>query len=611
MSFKDALEIEDVDSNGYLSIDHFKLVVKQMDLTLKKVHVDYLIYEMYKVSKNSQKLKYSQIFKLFGDKSEKNIKSEGKQIEEDNDEQYEDEFSPLSKKTLSNNQQTHDREEAKDTAHDIHPNETDPEFTDTQLTKFKHQTLAQTPKDAIDQTITETQNLDTQLNFDTEQEKQQTNRSTPSNEGENEDDYINDEEMIRIAETCLVRISDALNRQNLSIHQLFAHNIMTETIEGQKIELLAPIHFIEGLKDLGITDFGELEIACLVNLLTRPELDDLILVEELNILKDNTKIRESVTEMLEKTGNSPYKSDDGAHSGEKRRRGINFAKVGDRSVCVIFLLTEYLLRNNMSLFTLYDGKIYDQLVKTKTKESVVEIINANDFFGILKSGIVSDAYLSTIDDTKQLIEEGDVHQSVQEDLQSLLCLDPNYKDLLLIKKVTKFIDELTMREDLREQALRVLPDDIDFGDIDEEDNAYNDQSAPQEIYNAKNKFLKEPMMGKGRNMLKNPYPGGERLNTIEEEEKQFETQSNIYRTNDKHPGHSNTPLGYVKNRNSTFSKGVLSDAAAKNYTDSRRRLDDDDDDSAAFDRSYNRKVKSYNDSIDEELQDEYPDDFGN
>jgi hypothetical protein len=55
-------------------------------------------------------------------------------------------------------------------------------------------------------------------------------------------------------------------------------------------------------------------------------------VEELNILKDNTKIRESVTEMLEKTGNSPYKSDEGVNSGEKRKRGINFAKVGDRSV---------------------------------------------------------------------------------------------------------------------------------------------------------------------------------------------------------------------------------------------------------------------------------------
>ena len=74
----------------------------------------------------------------------------------------------------------------------------------------------------------------------------------------------------------------------------------------------------------------------------------------------------------------------------------------------------------MSLFTLYDGKIYDQLVKTKTKESVVEIISSKDFFGIIQSGIVSEAYLSTIDNTKQLVEEGDSYQTVQEDLQNLL-----------------------------------------------------------------------------------------------------------------------------------------------------------------------------------------------
>ena len=74
----------------------------------------------------------------------------------------------------------------------------------------------------------------------------------------------------------------------------------------------------------------------------------------------------------------------------------------------------------MSLFTLYDGKIYDQLVKTKTKESVVEIISSSDFFRIITSGIVTQEYLNIIDDTKQLTEEGDAYQSVQEDLQNLL-----------------------------------------------------------------------------------------------------------------------------------------------------------------------------------------------
>jgi hypothetical protein len=74
-----------------------------------------------------------------------------------------------------------------------------------------------------------------------------------------------------------------------------------------------------------------------------------------------------------------------------------------------------------------------------------------------------------------------------------------------------------MREDLREQALRVLPQDIDFGDIDEyppeefgegdgefdnENNAYDDGSDPQRAFYNKNNLLKDPMFGKGRNMIK-------------------------------------------------------------------------------------------------------------
>jgi hypothetical protein len=58
-----------------------------------------------------------------------------------------------------------------------------------------------------------------------------------------------------------MRISDELATKNLTIQDLFAENIMVEVIDDQKIELLAPIHFIEGIKKLGISDFSELEIA--------------------------------------------------------------------------------------------------------------------------------------------------------------------------------------------------------------------------------------------------------------------------------------------------------------------------------------------------------------
>ena len=603
VSFKEALDIEDFNSRGYITIDQFKNAIRQLELNFSKNHIDYMIYEMYKYSKNSHKLNYIKIFDALGLKvdEETPARLDNKQDEEDEDD-YEGDFNiednEVKKKNI-NTKATTQREEVKETLNDVHQNDTELEFGETNTNKndiklkkgssnedsdiqgdaFQSKTDELNEASVNVNNIAETQNmetggiLDTQHNFDTERQKIGTEQTNTENniEGENDDDYINDEEMIRIAESCLIRISDELKKKNITIQELFKENIMVESIGDQDIELLAPIHFIEGLKTLGIDNFSELEIAWLVNLLTRPELDDLILVEELNMIKDHSKIRESVSEMLDKSGQSPFRERnednterEGTTSNERnKRRGLNFSKIGDRSVWVIFLLTEYLLRNNMSLFTLYDGKIYDQLVKTKTKESVVEIISSKDFFGIIQSGIVSEAYLNTIDDTKQLVEEGDSYQTVQEDLQNLLWLDQNYKDLLLIKKVTKFIDELTMREDLREQALRVLPDDIDFGEIDEnEANAYEDANQqPEPFYNAKHNFMKEPMSGKGRNNLKNPYPGGgERLNTIEEEEKQFDTTSNIYKTNERKNKESSGVLTYSKHKEQNKSKGVLSEA---------------------------------------------------
>ena len=38
----------------------------------------------------------------------------------------------------------------------------------------------------------------------------------------------------------------------------------------------------------------------------------------------------------------------------------------------------------MSLYDFFDGAIYEQLVKTKTKQNVVEIIAAKDFFELLQ-----------------------------------------------------------------------------------------------------------------------------------------------------------------------------------------------------------------------------------
>jgi hypothetical protein len=46
-------------------------------------------------------------------------------------------------------------------------------------------------------------------------------------------------------------------------------------------ELLQPIGLLEGIKSLGIDDLEERDVAFLLRVLTKPELDGAILVEEL------------------------------------------------------------------------------------------------------------------------------------------------------------------------------------------------------------------------------------------------------------------------------------------------------------------------------------------
>jgi len=80
-------------------------------------------------------------------------------------------------------------------------------------------------------------------------------------EGEGLDQEIDDEEMISIAENCLIKIAEELLNKKLTIRQLFKEDIIDEEIEGEKIELLLPLSFLEGLKRLEINDFSQIEIA--------------------------------------------------------------------------------------------------------------------------------------------------------------------------------------------------------------------------------------------------------------------------------------------------------------------------------------------------------------
>lgn len=109
-----------------------------------------------------------------------------------------------------------------------------------------------------------------------------------------------------------------------------------------------------------------------------------------------------------------------------------------------------LMELNVSLYDFFEGAIYEQLVKTKTKQNVVEIINSKDFFDLLQR--------------RGVRKKNNEHENLKKALQ----LDPNYSQLLMLKKIAKALDEMAKNEELMSGILAAAEEDLG-GAVVEED----------------------------------------------------------------------------------------------------------------------------------------------
>lgn len=98
--------------------------------------------------------------------------------------------------------------------------------------------------------------------------------------------------MLDIAERCFMRIAEAILEAGVTVRQAFSPFIIREEFEGETLELLSPIGFLEGVKELGVTDLEEVEVACLMRVLTKADLENAILLRELIVIMDNFGIQD-------------------------------------------------------------------------------------------------------------------------------------------------------------------------------------------------------------------------------------------------------------------------------------------------------------------------------
>ena len=103
--------------------------------------------------------------------------------------------------------------------------------------------------------------IDQQMEREIQQELAKEGQNPETEEAEGEGADIDDEQMISIAENCLIRIAEELLNKNVTVRQLFEGEILAEEIEGEKIKLLFTTSLLEGIQKLGITEFSDIENA--------------------------------------------------------------------------------------------------------------------------------------------------------------------------------------------------------------------------------------------------------------------------------------------------------------------------------------------------------------
>jgi hypothetical protein len=167
----------------------------------------------------------------------------------------------------------------------------------------------------------------------------------------------------------------------------------------------------------------------------------------------------------------------------------------EKSIKILAKLMLALMELNVSLYDFFDGAIYEQLVKTKTKQNTVEIMTGKDFFELLqKQGVRKKA-------------------TAHDNLQKFLQLDPNYPHLIMVKKIARALDEMAKNEELMEGILAAA-----MGDMEGE------MGYPEDGGDGRG----EGRVGGGE--IESPEGGNERLGTIGEdgdEDKQiYDTQQN-------------------------------------------------------------------------------------
>ena len=99
---------------------------------------------------------------------------------------------------------------------------------------------------------------------------------------------FDEEHMLDVSEAIFMKMADLLQAKGRTVRGIFTKYSVPEVFPDRTVlELLSPGGFIEGIKETGIDDLQEFEVACLMRVLAKPELDNAVILNEFVMIMEN------------------------------------------------------------------------------------------------------------------------------------------------------------------------------------------------------------------------------------------------------------------------------------------------------------------------------------
>jgi hypothetical protein len=157
--------------------------------------------------------------------------------------------------------------------------------------------------------------------------------------------------MLDIAEGCFVKLAELLIVSGKTVRSIFSKFAVPEIFPDRTVlELLSPLSFLEGIKELGLDDLQEIEAACLMRVLAKPELENAIILNELALIMENFGVPDGEEDAEDDYIPDTETESQSAHEEKKdvkvrsKKRVYDLKRIDEKGIKILRKLARFLLK---------------------------------------------------------------------------------------------------------------------------------------------------------------------------------------------------------------------------------------------------------------------------